>query len=241
MSHLIAIANSFGNVDIRSKVPKRYMHIPGKRLQPLCRKLGIKYAEAMTGFEESRGYWKAITDGVIISVRSATKLKDAIEARAKRAKARPNRPPKKSRKQLREERLAELGIDPSSRTAKWLTRGAIDEDQARLIAFKVEFRHERTNYDDLLDDGLERELAREFAEPKPIPSDWNTYLATYSFPHPEVAEALAKVLQCPTHSHPVWFCEAVIAIRRYELDLSSLTYESVRDAIHEWRDERQTE
>lgn len=241
MSHLLAIANSFGNVDVRTNVPKRYVHIPGKRLQPLCRKLGIKYAEALTGFEESRGYWKAITDGVIISARSATKLQVAIEARAERAKVRPKRPPKKSRKELRHERLVELGIDPTSRTAKWLNRGHIDEDQARLIAFKTEFRHEYTNYDDLLDDGLERDLAREFAEPKPIPSDWNTYLATYSFPHPEVAEALAKVLKCPLQSHPIWFCEAVIAARRYELDLSSLTYEDVRYAIDTWRDERRME
>lgn len=234
---LHSIANDFGNVDVRSTLPKRYIHIPGKRLQPLCRKLGIKYAGAMTGFEKSGRYWKAIIDGIVVSARSAAKLNDAIEARAKRAIARPKRLVKKSLKQLHEERLAELGIAPDSRTAKWLTRGLIDEDQARLIAFKTEFRHERSNYDELLGDGYERDFARTLADAKAIPSDWSQYFATYSFPHPDVAEALARTLASASQSHPIWFCEAVIAVRRFNVDLATLSYGTIRNAILRWRRE----
>jgi len=78
--------NEFGNVDLtRQKLGKRYVHVKGKRLQPLCRKLGIKFAEAIVGFDEYRSRcYSPIKDGVVVSARSAPKLLAAIAARDER-------------------------------------------------------------------------------------------------------------------------------------------------------------
>lgn len=82
--------NEFGNVDLtRQKLGRRYAHVRGKRLQPLCRKLGIKFAEAIVGFDEYRSRcFSPIKDGVVVSARSASKLLAAISARDEQASQR---------------------------------------------------------------------------------------------------------------------------------------------------------
>ena len=73
----IAIANEYGSVDLtKTTLDGRYKHVPGKRLQPLCRKLGFKCAEAIVEWcgSQRRG-WKPRTDGVVVSAASAPKLR----------------------------------------------------------------------------------------------------------------------------------------------------------------------
>ena len=80
---MLSIVNSYGNVDVRNKLSKAYKHIRGKRLQPLCRKLGIKYAQALVEMKQSGVYYHPVFDGVVVSARSAPKLLEAIIARNK--------------------------------------------------------------------------------------------------------------------------------------------------------------
>ena len=73
--------NQYGNVEIRNGVPKGYVHMRGERLQPICRKLGIVWAPALIGFEKNRYGCKPILDGVVVSARSAEKVREAIKER----------------------------------------------------------------------------------------------------------------------------------------------------------------
>src|SRR4051812_435883 len=84
---MLAIANEYGNVDLtRQRLPKRYRHIPGKRLQPICRKLKIRFCEAVVDFDGNKKYgYRPICDGVVVSAKSAEKLLIAIAIREERA------------------------------------------------------------------------------------------------------------------------------------------------------------
>lgn len=118
----LAITNQYGNVDLtRTVLNHRYVHVEGKRLQPLCLKLKIKYTEAVVGFKGSSRYgYKPIKDGVVVSAHSAQKLLDEIDARIKRnspekrERARKRKQEsnerrlKKEKIQLRQNRIAEL-------------------------------------------------------------------------------------------------------------------------------------
>ncbi len=79
--------NRYGNVDLtRQVLSKRYDHVPGKRLQVLCRKLRIRFAEAVVGFTGSAPYFSPIKDGVVVSATSAPRLKAAIAESEMRAR-----------------------------------------------------------------------------------------------------------------------------------------------------------
>lgn len=82
------------------------------------------------------------------------------------------------------------------------------------------------------------QYAREEMGEFDVPDTWDDYLQAYDFPYPEVARQLAGILRSPVESHPVWFCEAILAVVKAELDLEGLDYFGIRDAIHRWRDER---
>jgi hypothetical protein len=251
----IAIANHYGNVDLtKTRLTGRYRHIPGKRLQPLCRKLQIRYAEAVTGWSGNKRYgYKPVTDGVVVSAVSAPRLLAEVEARRLRNPPERLEAANRRRHERRFATLHDAGIhDPDSRTARWYEHGEIDSYEAQLIQFKADYRHEFTDYDTHLkqlreeayrQSGQERRMlleevkntARAIYDEKPIPGDWNEYLDTYGFPYPEVASRLAEVLKSPQQAHPTWFCEAVLAVKWCEQDLDTLTYESIRDAIQAWR------
>jgi len=255
---VLAIANGYGNVDLtKTALDGRYRHVSGKRLQPLCRALGIKYAEAVVGWTGSGRYgYKPLMDGVVVSAKALPKLLAAIQARRMR------NPPEKleqARRRREERRLARLeaaGInDPNSYTAKWFERGEIDALEAQLIQFKVQYRHLFTDYDSVVEQlrsearqykGEIRKMAmedvqrdaREMCSEEPIPDKWEEYLATYCFPFPEIALRLSQVLKSCEQAHPVWFCEAVLALKRTDQCLDDLTYEAIRDAIEDWRNDR---
>lgn len=97
MSEFLKIANQYGNVDIQLGVPKGYEHVHGERLQPLCRKLGIMYAQALIGWGGSRKYPKPVLDGVIISNRSSARLREAVAEREQRSALRRHRQQQKGK------------------------------------------------------------------------------------------------------------------------------------------------
>ena len=135
------------------------------------------------------------------------------------------------------EAAAKIGALPSSRTARAFRCGRLDQFEAKLIAFMTRFRHEFTDYDALLR-RCDSDGARDFKQEHSRPEDWETYLDTYNFPEPELAEALSKVLKEPHRAHPVWFCGAILAIKRVGVSLDSLTYETIVEQIRRWQAER---
>jgi xeroderma pigmentosum group C-complementing protein len=61
--------NGYGNIDVYvpSMVPEGAVHIPRRRTKEICRKLGIDYAEAVTGFEFGARMAIPIITGVVIA------------------------------------------------------------------------------------------------------------------------------------------------------------------------------
>jgi hypothetical protein len=240
----LAIADAGGSVDVRKPLQAHYLHVRGARLQPICRKLKIKFAIALVGFRRSGRSWKPVTDGVVVSARSAPKLLHALEQRSARSRA--SAPARARGKVKREERrrqemrrVADLGIDPRSRTGQWLLAGEIDEQEALLLAFSAEYRHVHTDYEDLLVSGFIKEDSRAFLVADPIPGTWGEYLAKYRF-RSEAAKAMTRVLKDPRQAHPVWFREGDLALQRAgdSVDLERLTYEEICTLISQWRDDR---
>jgi hypothetical protein len=258
---MLEIVNSYGNVDVRNGVPKGYEHIGGKRLQPLCRKLGIEFVRALVNIEQSGPYRRRILDGVVVPADSAAKLIEAINARnnTPAAKARKQQKERERKELLRKEqqridRCEKLGIHPGGRTAELLQDGDIDDGLAELIGFKCKYRHEHSDYDQHFDEsefhdlrsiGLSpqeakkemRATARMSKEEDPIPETWPEYLEKYGFDSP-VATALPSVLKSARECYPIWFKEAEIAVRRAGLPLDSLNYSAIKQAVDKWRCER---
>lgn len=146
-------------------------------------------------------------------------------------------------RQRDDEAAAAVGARRRSRLGRALRRGEIDPEEAELLAFKARFRHEFTDYEALLAAGFDREEARELrSETVPAVAGWDEYLARYGFDG-EVAAALAHVLKDPAQAHPVWFCEAKLAVERAVpgdrlADPSGLSYELICQLIEDWREER---
>ena len=110
MSQCLKVASRWGNIDVRAGVPKGYEHVRGKRLQVICRKLKIRFAQALIGWGGTKRYPKPIHDGVVVSARSASRLRLALQVREARAKARPpvTEEMKTERRRRREEKDAEI-------------------------------------------------------------------------------------------------------------------------------------
>jgi hypothetical protein len=126
---------------------------------------------------------------------------------------------------------------------------------AELIGFKAPYRHEYTDYDECfsseefsslrscgLSPGEARDelrfTARMLKQEEPIPPTWPDFLEKYKFDSP-IAKALASVLKEPQRSHPVWFKEAEIAVRRLGLPLDNLSYDHIKLTIDQWRREQE--
>ena len=101
---LLHIANQYGNVSVECGVPTGYEHIRGARLQHLCRKLGIQYADALVGWGGTQKYPKPILDGVVVRVDCAARLRTAVTERDQRSAVRRER---EKRKQVNEEQKLE--------------------------------------------------------------------------------------------------------------------------------------
>lgn len=80
--------NNYGNIDcfVPSMVPRGAAHVPYSGTVRLCKKLGIDYAEAVTGFEFGSKMAVPVIQGVVVAAENEDMLKDAwrIDAAEKR-------------------------------------------------------------------------------------------------------------------------------------------------------------
>ncbi len=83
-----------------------------------------------------------------------------------------------------------------------------------------------------------RFTARMLKQEEPILATWPDFLEMDKFDSP-IAKELASVLKEPQRSHPVWFKEAEIAVRRLGLPLDNLSYDLIKLAIDQWRRQRE--
>ncbi len=246
----LKIANSYGDFDkTKNQVPRGYTFLAGTRLSLLCRKHKIRFLRAITSWNVSSWGSKPTFGGVVVTTKQAPKLLAAISERDKKAQDPKVITARAKAKQKRREQIAKdnlehdqrcdtVGIASGSRTASWLKLGYVDDDEAELIGFKTAYRHEYTDYDDLLERGYDGQMARDCKEERePIPSTWQEYLDHYGFKSPE-AQALASTLKDPLKCHAIWFKEAELAIKRGKLPLEGLTYAAIANAIADWRSER---
>ncbi|KAJ5407831.1 hypothetical protein N7509_001714 [Penicillium cosmopolitanum] len=80
--------NNYGNIDcfVPSMIPRGAAHVPYSGTVRLCKKLGIDYAEAVTGFEFGSKMAVPVIQGVVVAAENEDLLKDAwrIDAAEKR-------------------------------------------------------------------------------------------------------------------------------------------------------------
>ncbi|KAF3480574.1 Rad4 family protein [Arthroderma uncinatum] len=71
--------NEYGNIDcfVRSMIPRGAAHVPFPGTVRVCKKLGIDYAEAVTGFEFGSKMAVPIIQGVVVAAENENLLKDA--------------------------------------------------------------------------------------------------------------------------------------------------------------------
>ncbi|KAE8322973.1 Rad4 transglutaminase-like domain-containing protein [Aspergillus sergii] len=76
--------NDYGNIDcfVPSMVPRGATHIPWPGTVRICKKLGIDYAEAVTGFEFGSKMAVPVIEGVVIASENEDLVKDAWRADA---------------------------------------------------------------------------------------------------------------------------------------------------------------
>ncbi|KAF2835233.1 Rad4-domain-containing protein, partial [Patellaria atrata CBS 101060] len=74
--------NAFGNIDVYvpTMVPRGSVHIPLRGTGKVCKKLGIDYAEACTGFEFGHRMAVPVLTGVVVAVEHEDAVIDAWEA-----------------------------------------------------------------------------------------------------------------------------------------------------------------
>ena len=80
--------NDYGNIDcfVSSMVPRGAVHVPLPGTVRVCKKLGIDYAEAVTGFEFGSKMAVPVIQGVVVAAENEGVLRDAwqVEAAEKR-------------------------------------------------------------------------------------------------------------------------------------------------------------
>ncbi|PGH03708.1 hypothetical protein AJ79_07290 [Helicocarpus griseus UAMH5409] len=74
--------NAYGNIDcfVPTMVPRGATHIPFRGTVRICKKLGIDYAEAVTGFEFGSKMAVPVIEGVVVASENAGLVKDAWRA-----------------------------------------------------------------------------------------------------------------------------------------------------------------
>ncbi|KAF7595857.1 hypothetical protein BBP40_004348 [Aspergillus hancockii] len=84
--------NDYGNIDcfVPSMVPRGAAHIPWPGTVRICKRLGIDYAEAVTGFEFGSKMAVPVIEGVVVAAENEDLVKDAwrVDAAEKREKER---------------------------------------------------------------------------------------------------------------------------------------------------------
>lgn len=74
--------NEYGNIDcfVPTMVPRGAIHIPYNGTVRICKKLGIDYAEAVTGFEFGSKMAVPVIEGVVVAEENAEVVRDAWRA-----------------------------------------------------------------------------------------------------------------------------------------------------------------
>lgn len=82
--------NSYGNIDVYvpSMVPKGAVHIPLKGTGKVCKRLGVEYAEACTGFEFGHRMAVPVLTGVVVAEENEDAVIDAWEVEEGRKRER---------------------------------------------------------------------------------------------------------------------------------------------------------
>ncbi|KAF5860401.1 hypothetical protein ETB97_001620 [Aspergillus alliaceus] len=85
--------NDYGNIDcfVPSMVPRGAAHIPYPGTMRICKKLGIDYAEAVTGFEFGSKMAVPVIEGVVVAAENEDLVKDAWRADAAEKRERERR------------------------------------------------------------------------------------------------------------------------------------------------------
>ena len=72
--------NNYGNVDVRNKLPSGYVHVMGKRLAPIARRMGAKcFAPAFEGWEGNGRNFRPSINGIVCTRNMAKKIKVDLE------------------------------------------------------------------------------------------------------------------------------------------------------------------
>ena len=72
--------NNYGNVDVRKKLPSGYVHVMGKRLAPIARRMGAKcFAPAFIGWEGNGRNFRPSLNGIVCTRNMAEKIRGDLE------------------------------------------------------------------------------------------------------------------------------------------------------------------
>lgn len=135
--------NRYGNIVVIDAIPEQHKHMMQSRLQPLCRKLGIDYADAVVEFSK----WGPVKQGVVVLAKDVDALSEALVARdARNIKARAAREEKRKK-------VAKINADRFSADIEEYVTEIINEfpkiskDTAKHIAL-YSYQYGRVGYSD---------------------------------------------------------------------------------------------
>jgi hypothetical protein len=175
--------NTYGNIVIRDGVPEGLGHISGKRLQPLARRAGVPFAEAVVDFAQFRGpygkMWRAEKDGIVVALPDVALINAEIQAREVRnvprhrgfamSFARKVRAQFPSMPVGEEVEIARRATEPGS--GRVGRRSTVEDPVGLAVAAHVRWKY--TNYAKILDDVHQeyRQMSRRERDYLPPPAE----------------------------------------------------------------------
>lgn len=174
-----ALQNAYGNIDIRDGCPAGLTHFPGQRLGLTARAQNIPFSNALTGWDHSGQFNKPVIEGILVRNQDAAKLQAALEL--KHAKNTPQEKARRAAARQRHhqqevaaaasairERFPSLpnGLEQTIAKHAWqIGSGRVGRsrmaDDPIYDAVIAHARHQFTNYEQLLQQGWDREDARQ--------------------------------------------------------------------------------
>lgn len=99
--------------------------------------------------------------------------------------------------------------------------------KAELLQYWSFYRHVFTNYDELLDYGVEKTEARRTAEEQPRPSNWKDYKDKYGLSSPTIDKITDLIRFNPVDVRPTWLKEMEIAVKYTQTDPTTMTFQDL--------------
>lgn len=243
-------ANQYGNIE-KGSIPNDCVHVEGQRLQPLCRKLKIKFVPVLVGWKGTRNYPSPQLNGVAIYKQHEAKLRAMITEREERS----------NKSASRKERYLSQ-FTPNQRDwieskpkvllpsgEQWTRRMSCSEEAALVMQLSEADRNSWLVYADWLEEhgaSADAAIIREQEEKRnkrhaqivnsDLSLDWKEYLSRHDF-YCETAEELARILKSPKQASPSWFREAIAVVNEYWCGEFDLTHAIISGWIREKRDE----